>query len=102
MNIILHRLWYYLLDRLDERSTWVWIVTAIIAVTASSVSPEIQALIINVGMAIGALLVGILLPDGRLVKRDSGVSGKELPPEAGTNESPERPDGDSMGNFKPE
>lgn len=55
----------FVIDRLDERSTWVWITTAGISILGATLEPEMREAIIGAGMAIG-VLAGALLPDGKV------------------------------------
>jgi hypothetical protein len=53
----------YLVDRLDERSTWVWIVSMVGTIAGVAVDPARASAIAAVGATAGTLL-GILLADG--------------------------------------
>jgi hypothetical protein len=55
----------FVIDRLDERSTWVWITTTGISILGATLEPEMREAIIGAGMAIG-VLAGTLLPDGKV------------------------------------
>lgn len=53
----------YLVDRLDERSTWVWILSMVGTIAGVAIDPDRAAAITAVGAALGTLL-GVLLVDG--------------------------------------
>lgn len=62
----------FIVDRLDERSTWRGLVFMLTSL-GLSLSPELQAAILTVGVAVGGL-VEMILPDqgGKMRKEPKG------------------------------
>ena len=66
-----HGLIEYIVDRLDERSTWVWIISVVGSMTGIAFDPERAEEISAAGATLG-MLFGILLADSGGVIRKSG------------------------------
>jgi hypothetical protein len=69
----MHDALLYLVDRLDERSTWVWLVAAVSMLFGINFAPEYTEAIIAAGISFGTIIGG-LVKDGRIFKRSKGAN----------------------------
>jgi len=58
--------WKYLLERLNERSTWIGVITLLMSL-GLNVSATVQESVINAGISVSALII-MLLKDGKVIE----------------------------------